>query len=199
MKRQIKLRSFWLLSMSLTVAFSSSFAHTAQLPDNLDWQTNNNDPIFASPEAKFGGIYHTYMASFPQTFRTVGPDANGTFASWTRSTMALLDRHPNTDNWLPSIATSWAFSDDHKTVYFKLDPKAKWSDGKPVIAKDFTFILQMMRSKDIVAPWYNDFYTKEVSDVIAYDDHTSAVVSCKPRKPDELMVYVNLSHIPAHF
>ena len=199
MKRQIKLRSFWLLSMSLTVAFSSSFAHTAQLPDNLDWQTNNNDPIFASPEAKFGGIYHTYMASFPQTFRTVGPDANGTFASWTRSTMALLDRHPNTDNWLPSIATSWAFSDDHKTVYFKLDPKAKWSDGKPVIAKDFTFILQMMRSKDIVAPWYNDFYTKEVSDVIAYDDHTIAVVSGKPRNPDELMDYVNLSPIPAHF
>ena len=137
--------------------------------------------------------------AFPQTFRTVGPDANGTFASWTRSTMALLDRHPNTDNWLPSIATSWAFSDDHKTVYFKLDPKAKWSDGKPVIAKDFTFILQMMRSKDIVAPWYNDFYTKEVSDVIAYDDHTIAVVSGKPRNPDELMDYVNLSPIPAHF
>ncbi|WP_038150112.1 extracellular solute-binding protein [Vibrio litoralis] len=199
MIKPTKLRSLWLCGISLTVAFSSSFAHAAQLPDNLDWQTNNNDPIFASPEAKFGGIYHTYMASFPQTFRTVGPDANGGFASWTRSTMALLDRHPNTDNWLPSIATSWAFSDDHKTVYFKLDPKAKWSDGKPVTAKDFTFILQMMRSKDIVAPWYNDFYTNEVSDVIAYDDHTIAVVSGKPRNPDELMDYVNLSPIPAHF
>lgn len=199
MIKPTKLRSLWLCGISLTVAFSSSFAHAAQLPDNLDWQTNNSDPIFASPEAKFGGIYHTYMASFPQTFRTVGPDANGTFAAWTRSTMALLDRHPNTDNWLPSIATSWAFSDDHKTVYFKLDPKAKWSDGKPVTAKDFTFILQMMRSKDIVAPWYNDFYTKEVSDVIAYDDHTIAVVSGKPRNPDELMDYVNLSPIPAHF
>ncbi|WP_417879338.1 extracellular solute-binding protein [Vibrio sp.] len=194
-----KLRLLWLCGVSLTVAFSSSFAHAAQLPDNLDWQTNHNDPIFASPEAKFGGIYHTYIASFPQTFRTVGPDANGGFASWTRSTMALLDRHPNTDNWLPSIATSWAFSDDHKTVYFKLDPKAKWSDGKPVTAKDFIFILQMMRSKDIVAPWYNDFYTKEVSNVIAYDDHTIAVVSGKPRNPDELMDYVNLSPIPAHF
>ncbi|MGO2342554.1 extracellular solute-binding protein [Vibrio litoralis] len=199
MIKPTKLRSLWLCGISLTVAFSSSFAHAAQLPDNLDWQTNNNDPIFASPEAKFGGIYHTYMASFPQTFRTVGPDANGGFASWTRSTMALLDRHPNTDNWLPSIATSWAFSDDHKTVYFKLDPKAKWSDGKPVTAKDFTFILQMMRSKDIVAPWYNDFYINEVSDVIAYDDHTIAVVSGKPRNPDELMDYVNLSPIPAHF
>lgn len=199
MIKPTKLRSLWLCGISLTVAFSSSFAHAAQLPDNLDWQTNNSDPIFASPEAQFGGIYHTYIDSFPQTFRTVGPDANGGFAAWTRSTMALLDRHPNTDNWLPSIATSWAFSDDHKTVYFKLDPKAKWSDGKPVTAKDFTFILQIMRSKDIVAPWYNDFYTKEISDIIAYDNHTIAVVSGKPRNPDELMDYVNLSPIPAHF
>lgn len=199
MIKPTKLRSLWLCGISLTVAFSSSFAHAAQLPDNLDWQTNNSDPIFASPEAQFGGIYHTYIDSFPQTFRTVGPDANGGFAAWTRSTMALLDRHPNTDNWLPSIATSWAFSGDHKTVYFKLDPKAKWSDGKPVTAKDFTFILQIMRSKDIVAPWYNDFYTKEISDIIAYDNHTIAVVSGKPRNPDELMDYVNLSPIPAHF
>lgn len=192
-------RAFIAVGFSFYLTLSSPLINAAQLPDNLDWQTNNNDPIFASPDAKFGGIYHTYMASFPQTFRTVGPDANGTFAAWSRSTMALLDRHPNTDNWLPSIATSWAFSDDHKTVYFKLDPKAKWSDGKPVTAKDFTFILQMMRSKDIVAPWYNDFYTKEVSDVITYDDHTIAVVSGKPRNPDELMDYVNLSPIPAHF
>ncbi|WP_089140543.1 extracellular solute-binding protein [Vibrio rumoiensis] len=192
-------RAFIAAGFSFYLTLSSPLINAAQLPDNLDWQTNNNDPIFASPDAKFGGIYHTYMASFPQTFRTVGPDANGTFAAWSRSTMALLDRHPNTDNWLPSIATSWAFSDDHKTVYFKLDPKAKWSDGKPVTAKDFTFILQLMRSKDIVAPWYNDFYTKEVSDVIAYDDHTIAVVSGKPRNPDELMDYVNLSPIPAHF
>lgn len=199
MIKPTKLRSLWLCGISLTVAFSSSFAHAAQLPDNLDWQTNSSDPIFASPEAQFGGIYHTYIDSFPQTFRTVGPDANGGFAAWTRSTMALLDRHPNTDNWLPSIATSWAFSGDHKTVYFKLDPKAKWSDGKPVTAKDFTFILQIMRSKDIVAPWYNDFYTKEISDIIAYDNHTIAVVSGKPRNPDELMDYVNLSPIPAHF
>lgn len=199
MIKPTKLRSLWLCGISLTVAFSSSFAHAAQLPDNLDWQTNNSDPIFASPEAKFGGIYHTYIDSFPQTFRTVGPDANGGFSAWTRSTMALLDRHPNTDNWLPSVAISWALSDDHKTVYFKLDPKAKWSDGKPVTSKDFTFILQIMRSKDIVAPWYNDFYTKEISDIIAYDNHTIAVVSGKPRNPDELMDYVNLSPIPAHF
>lgn len=139
------------------------------------------------------------MASFPQTFRQLGPDANGGFAAWTRSGLGLLDRHPNTDKWLPSIASSWAMGDDHKTVYFKLNPKAKWSDGEPITADDFTFMLKMMRSKDIVDPWSNDFYTNEVSDVIVYDQHTIAVVSAKPRNPDELMDYVNIRPIRRTF
>lgn len=199
MIKNVKFRSLWLLGLSLSVGVSGHLVSAEQLPSDLDWQVNNNDPIFASPDAKFGGIYHTYIASFPQTFRTLGPDSNGAFASWTRPTISLLDRHPNTESWLPSIATSWAFGSDHKTVYFKLDPNAKWSDGKPVTAKDFTFILQIMRSKDIVDPWSNDFYTNEISNIIAYDDHTIAVVSGKARNPDELMDYVNLSPIPAHF
>ncbi|MBD1575123.1 ABC transporter substrate-binding protein [Vibrio sp. S11_S32] len=178
------------LSMSL---------QAANLPTNLTWQTNANEPIFASPDAKFGGTYHTFITSFPQTFRTVGPDANGGFASWTRSSLGLLDRHPNTDKWLPSIASSWALGDDHKTVYFKINPKAKWSDGEPITAQDFTFMMKMMRSKDIVDPWSNDFYTKEVSDIIVYDPLTIAVVSGKQRNPDELMDYVNLQPRPAHF
>lgn len=187
------------LSLSLGVLFSTVAIQAAQLPEGLTWQTNSSDPIFSSPDAQFGGTYRTFITSFPQTFRLVGPDANGAFAAWTRSALGLVDRHPNTDNWLPSIASSWAFGDDHKTVYFKLDPKATWSDGKPITADDFTFMIKMMRSKDIVDPWSNDFYTNEVSDIIVYDKYTIAVVSGKPRNPDELMDYVNLRPIPAHF
>lgn len=189
------------LSLAVLCSMQSAYASKAEdpLPADLTWQTNLDEPIFASPEAKQGGTYHTFMASFPQTFRQLGPDANGGFAAWTRSGLGLLDRHPNTDKWLPSIASSWAMGDDHKTVYFKLNPKAKWSDGEPITADDFTFMLKMMRSKDIVDPWSNDFYTNEVSDVIVYDQHTIAVVSAKPRNPDELMDYVNIRPIPAHF
>ncbi|MGO2507901.1 MAG: extracellular solute-binding protein [Vibrio hibernica] len=202
MKSHIKI-SQWapLLSFgfSLAVLFSVNSIQAAQLPEGLTWQTNPNEPIFASSDATFGGTYHTFIDSFPQTFRTVGPDANGGFAAWTRSSLGLLDRHPNTDKWLPSIASSWALGDDHKTVYFKIDPNAKWNDGVPITAKDFTFMMTMMRSKDIVDPWSNDFYTEEVSEIIVYDDRTIAVVSGKQRNPDELMDYVNLQPRPAHF
>ncbi|MEF1221187.1 ABC transporter substrate-binding protein, partial [Photobacterium damselae] len=103
------------------------------LPDDLKWQTNLDEPLFASPDAQFGGTFRTYIASFPQTFRVVGPDSNGAFRGWLVDYQpALVAKHPNTEAWLPNLATHWALADDHKTVYFRLNPAAKWSDGKPV-------------------------------------------------------------------
>ena len=66
--------------------------------------------------------------------------------------MSLTGLHPNTQNRIPELATHWAVAKDNQTVYYKLDPKARWSDGKAVTADDV--FVQFMRSKDIVAPWY---------------------------------------------
>ncbi len=192
-----------LLSLSGALALMGSWStlgHSATLPENLDWQTNTSDPVFSSSKATYGGTYRTFTNSFPQTFRTVGPDSNGSFRAWLLGdASSLLDKHPNSNNWYASLATSWAYGDDNKTVYYKLNPKAKWSDGEPVTAKDFTFLLTLMRSKDIVAPWYNEFYRTEVSDIIVFDPLTIAVVSGKEHNRDELMDYTNLSPRPAHF
>ena len=45
-----------------------------ELPENLFWQTNNDDPEFASPDAIRGGTFHTWMLAYPLTMRN----------SWTR-------------------------------------------------------------------------------------------------------------------
>ena len=50
------------------------------LPADLVWETNDADPPFASPEAKRGGTFRTYMLAFPMTVRRIGPDSNGGFA-----------------------------------------------------------------------------------------------------------------------
>ena len=70
-----------MLALSTTALFSSH-VFSAKLPDNLQWQTNDTAPTFASSKATFGGSYRTYTLSFPQTFRTVGPDSNGAFRAW---------------------------------------------------------------------------------------------------------------------
>lgn len=171
------------------------------LPAELVWQTNDSDPEFADPRAVRGGTLRESVPSFPLTLRLVGPDSNGSFAGYMRAlSMGLVDVHPNTLRPIPALATHWAFGADHKTVYFRLDPDARWSDGKPVTADDFVFTLEFMRSKHIVAPFYNDYYTTQLTDVIKYDDHTIAVVAGNPKPEDELLVeQVNIRPVPRHF
>ena len=169
-----------------------------ELPGGIQWLTNESDPVYASPDAKKGGTFRSSILSFPMTLRLVGPDSNSSFAGVLRSNqLGLIGIHPNTENIIPEIATHWAFGEDKKTMYFKLNPKARWSDGKPVTAHDFSYTLEFMRSKEIVAPWYNDYYTKEIDKVIIYDDHTLAVVATKA-KPD-LHLTLAINPTPRHF
>ncbi len=147
-----------------------------ELPDDLVWITNDEDPTFAAPEAKRGGTFRTSMQSFPLTLRRVGPDSNGGFAPFLRyNQMSLVQWHPNTRRPIPSLASHWAFDADGKTVYYRIDDDARWSDGVPVTAADFEFTRDFMRSKDIVAPWYNDYYTTQVVDIRAYGDRIVGV------------------------
>ena len=168
------------------------------LPVGIKWITNEADPVFASPEAEKGGTFRSSIMSFPLTFRVVGPDSNSSFRSAILSNqLGLIGIHPNTEHIIPELATHWAFDDDKKTMYFKLNKNARWSDNMPVTAGDFVYTLEFMRSKHIVAPWYNDYYTQEIKKIIVYDDHTLAVVAAKAQ-PD-LHLRVGISPMPEHY
>ncbi len=192
--------------LCLMALFGGSVSHAqtvktlADLPDNLVWETNDIAPVFASEKALKGGIFRTMMSDFPPTFRMVGPNANTSFVGNLRSNdLSLIDIHPQTQDYLPALATHWAIADDNKTAYFKLNPKARWSDGKPVTADDYLFMLTFMRSKHIVAPWYNNYYRERIVDVSKYDDCTLSVTlgSAKPR--DDVLLETSISPVPKHF
>ncbi len=169
-----------------------------ELPKDIEWLTNDTAPVFASPDAKKGGTLRLATLSFPMTFRTIGPASNGSFRSYVLDNqLEMVAVHPNTYELIPALATHWAFDKDKKTMYFKLDKKARWSDGTPITAGDFAYTLEFMRSKHIVAPWYNDYYTKEIDRVIVYDDHTLAVAGTKPH-PD-LRYKLGLPPTPRHY
>jgi microcin C transport system substrate-binding protein len=186
---------FFLWCLCLT-----AFAQSPQLPEGLQWQTNDEDPIFASPEAQRGGRFRTFMQSFPLTLRLVGPDSNGSFAGFMRSNnLSLVGAHPNTLKPIPELATHWAFDTDGKTVYYKLDPSARWSDGKPVTAEDYLYTLDFMRSKFIVAPWYSNHFSTVILDVIKYDEHTIAVKGASVKPREELLFEYGFSPTPSHF
>ncbi len=196
----IGVKTFSKLALIAGILFLHSFSYAAgpELPKDIKWLTNDSDPVFASPDAKRGGTFHSSLMSFPMTFRVVGPDSNGSFRSAILDNhLSLIGMHPNTMNIIPELATHWAFGKDKKTMYFRLNRKARWSDGVPVMAKDFAYTLEFMRSKHIVAPWYNDYYTKEIEKVVVYDDYTLAVVATKA-EPD-LYLKLGINPTPAHF
>ena len=171
------------------------------LPADLAWETNNADPTFASPDAKRGGTFRTWMLAFPLTLRTVGPDSNGAFAGGylRHNRMGLVTYHPHTRRPIPALATHWAFGADGRSIYYKLNPEARWSDGVPVTADDFVFSVQFHRSKEIVAPWYNNYYTERIRDVKRYDNHIIGIQGAEPKPLAEMHYQYGLGPQPRHF
>ncbi|MCG8335538.1 MAG: extracellular solute-binding protein [Proteobacteria bacterium] len=197
----MKLRRVVSLFIVTCFLFLSNAVDAESLPEGTVWTTNNKAPVFASPEARKGGSYNTFILSFPLTLRQVGPDSNGSFRSYLDDNQFHLlygPNHPNTDEILPELATHWAFADDHKTMYFKLDKRARWSDGKPVTADDYLFALEFFRSKNIVSPWHNNFFGQKIDKVVKYDDYTISISTTTPHP--EVDQYANsLPPIPKHF
>ncbi|WP_439827309.1 extracellular solute-binding protein [Aeromonas enteropelogenes] len=185
-------------AITLTL-FWSQVGWSAALPADITWESNNTDPVYGDPAAKRGGTFHTFMTSFPLTLRVYGPDSNGGFAGYVRETnLPLLGTHPLTGNPMPLLANEWAFGPDNKTLYFRINPKARWSDGKPVTADDWLFALKMLRSKEINDPWYNNYYSTQITDVTKFDDHTLAITSGSEKSRQDLLDSLPFTPVPSH-
>lgn len=151
-----------------------TFASIDDLPDDLDWNTNWDSPDIGSPEAKKGGTFNTFFGSlsFPPTIRTIGSEANNGFRGehWDFIEMGMVNLHPNTLEIIPGIADRWAVDPNGRTVYYRIDEKATWSDGTPVTADDFFMTFYIALSEYITGPWYRQFYGEMFENITRYDD-----------------------------
>jgi len=176
------------------------FKTAADLPSDLRWEDGLDLPVFADPTAKKGGTFHTFITDFPRTLRTVGPDANGSFRAFLRNNTEPLfvDEHPNLPGALiPGVANQWALSAGTKTAYYRIDPEARWSDGRPVTTADVVFTFYFYRSPHLRDPWYNDFYTANYRQLIVYDALTFALVHPE-NKPDLIARFAGFAPYPRH-
>ncbi len=154
-------------------------ASGARAQDGIVWETNDASPMIGSPEAQRGGTLHTYVQGYPLTFRLMGPNSNDGFSGWKRAfsmDLPLVNRHPQTDEFIPCLATHWSVQPDNKTVYYKLDPDARWSDGEPITADDYVFTLEMMGSEHILDPYYNNRAAEYYESVEKIDPYTIKIV-----------------------
>ena len=172
---------------------------TEDIPGDLKWEDGLGEPVFSSPNAKKGGTMNLHTGDWPRTLRFVGPDASGSFRRHIldNNAFALVHEHPETDGYIPAIARRWAVGKDKKTVYFELDPSARYSDGEPVRVTDFFFHFYFMRSKHIKAPWYNDYYDDEkFLNITLYNTRTLSITFYKA-KPD-VITKAAIRPVPEH-
>jgi microcin C transport system substrate-binding protein len=167
----------------------------------LTWDDSSDLPPFADPAAKKGGTLNYFISDFPGTFRVIGPADNDPFRQYQLDYVApaFVEAHPNyPGRCFPDLAASWAIDKAKRTVYFKLDPDARWSDGVPFTTDDVVFTWYFYRSPQLQEPWYNDFYHKTYSRLTVYDAHTFAMTLPELR-PDMLVRAGNVNPFPKHF
>jgi microcin C transport system substrate-binding protein len=96
----------------------------------------------ADPAAEVGGTMVAYGGPYPKSFNYY-LDYN-TFSVQLFGSLfeQLLAVNPLTADFDPGLAERWTISDDKKTFTFRINPKARWSDGTPVTAHDVAWTVQ---------------------------------------------------------
>ncbi len=102
------------------------------------WTTNLEYPTTARIDAPKGGTIRQYLPDWPATLRLWGENYNSSFNYNVVDLCleGLIGQNPVTLDWIPSLATHWKISADRQTYSFRINPEARWSDGKEVTADD---------------------------------------------------------------
>jgi len=169
------------------------------LPKNLKWENGADVIEKGDPRAKKGGVFHNWIPSFPPTIRPVGPNSNSSFGGYMHDeiSIGLLGYDSMEKKFHPALAEEWAYGSDGKTVYYKLNPKATFSDGVPVKARDFLTYLYIRLSDNITAPFQKQYFKEQFANFTTYGDRYLSV-SLSEKKP-LLALYASIGASPTHF
>lgn len=136
------------------------------------------DPM-AVPTALKGGSYATWGGPFPKSLN-MWLDYNS-FSEQISSLMfePLVEMHSTKDEPVGALADSWEISPDGKTYTFKINPAAKWSDGKPVTAEDVQFYYDtIMNPKNLTSLFRVDLSRFSRPEII--DERTVRISAQEP-------------------
>ena len=104
------------------------------------------DPL-ADSTATFGGKLNLWGGPSPKSLNFwLEPSSSAATVS---SLMfeELVSLHSSEDKPVGVLAKSWVISEDGKTFTFKLNPLARWSDGKQILAEDIQFYYDVIMNK----------------------------------------------------
>ncbi len=160
-----------LLSVVLSLVLPCGSIFAEEFPE-AGWEPSMS-PL-ASEFAEPGGKISMYAAQFPKSFNY--QIENNVFAREIFRFMfePLLNSDQVTLEDLPGLAERWSISDDGLSFTFHLNPKAAWSDGKPLTSEDVVWSFNAIKNPDhLTGPLQN--IMKRLVNIEATDDHTVVI------------------------
>ena len=108
----------------------------------------------ASPRARRGGTLRFSGSQPPKSFNAYVDNNSYTAMLFSLMYETLLESDPETGEPVPALARRWATSEDGREFVFELDPRAKWSDGRPVTAADVKWTFDAVTDpRSDTGPW----------------------------------------------
>jgi peptide/nickel transport system substrate-binding protein len=110
----------------------------------------------------------------------------------------LLDRHPQTLELRPQLATARPqISDDHRTYTFTIRREAHFQDGKPLTGQDVLFSIKAIKNPWVNAPFLRVYYQSLVQAELL-DDFTLRLAAKEPYFKNE-SVLGEVTVLPRHY
>ncbi len=151
--------------------------------DPTAWRTGPPAPTIAMPNARRGGMLRLATESWPPTIRTEGPNSRLALLSTMHGLIyeSLLGYDLYEDRYVPQLASHWQIDPDRRTFRFRIDPTARWADGRPVTADDVVATFEHLRNPDRRDPLVQRMYGELVERVRMLDRLTVEIVAREPR------------------
>ena len=154
------------LCLLLSISASLIQVAGAQEYPGPDWQDEMSP--FADPAAYPGGEFSLWAGPFPKSFNYYLDTTVTSSRLFNLLFETLLGINGLTLEFEPNLAGSWSVSADRTTFEFRLDERARWSDGVPISARDVAWTYDaIMDPKNLTGPHkisFERFHAPEVID-----------------------------------
>ena len=139
MKKLILLTTLALLSACNKKSSDGAAKGPEQAAPAVALETGGEADPDANPEAVPGGTLNIWGGPSPKTLNAYLDYNFFTKELFGLMYEGLVDLHSTENRPVGLMAESWTISEDGKTFTFKINPAAKWSDGKPIQAGDVQY------------------------------------------------------------
>lgn len=172
---------------------SISLSPEEALPALGEWQTGCEAPEIGDSRAVKGGTLRLCNAGpFPANFLAFGSPSLQFFHYnlFDCNDVPLVRQHPATGHEIPGVAEAWQVHEG--TLYYRLNPAATWSNGRPVRAADYVLGALLRKRAGSNSHW--SALSAAVGAITCYGDHILAV---RLRTPSPLAACRTAALLPA--